>query len=206
MKRLLCASLFLLWLLAACGPTTTPAAAPATSAGVAAPAATATPLPLLPTAVPPSPTAVPPTATPVPPTPTPPPPTPTAVPPTATAVPPTPTAVPPVATPVPPTPIVIIKNEFIVNVKNFEFMPRDIQIAAGTTVTWVVLQGKHTTTSDTFRDTKNPNSWDSHDLATGQKFSFTFNTPGTYRFFCGFHSEPGAPLTPDNMNGLVTVQ
>ena len=204
MKRTLCASLCLLWLLAACGPTTTPAAAPATSAGVAAPAATATP-------VPPPPTAVPPTATTVPPSPT-------AMPPTATAVPPSPTALPSTATPLPPTPTVaaasptpvlptpvVIKNEFMVNIKNFEFMPRDIKVAAGTTVTWVVLQGKHTTTSDDFR-TKGPNSWHSGDLATGQNFSFTFNTPGTYRFFCGFHSEAGAPLTPDNMNGIVTVQ
>jgi plastocyanin len=186
MKRTLCALLFLLWLLAACGPTTTPAAAPATSAPVAAPA---TPVPPPPTAVPPPPTAVPPT--------------PTAVPPTPTALPPTPTVVPPSPTPVPPTPVVI-KHEFMVNIQNFEFMPRDIKIAAGTTVTWVVLQGKHTTTSDDFR-TKGPNSWHSGDLATGQKFSFTFNTPGTYRFFCGFHSEPGAPLTADNMNGTVTV-
>jgi plastocyanin len=188
MKPRLCASLFLIWLLAACGTAATPAAAPATAVPAAA---TATP-------VPPSPIAVPPTATSLPPSPTP-------VPPTATPLPPSPTPVPTVApspTFVPPTPSVA--KEFIVNVKNYEFMPRDIKVVAGTTVTWVVLQGPHTTTSDDFR-TKGPNSWHSGDLATGQKFSFTFNTPGAYRFFCGFHSEPGAPLTPDNMNGLVTV-
>ena len=202
MKRMLCASLFLLWLLAACGSTTTPAAAPATAVPAAA---TATPAPPPPTAVPPTvvpPTAVPPTA--VPPSPTAVPPSPTPFAPTATPLPPTPTVVPASPTPVPPTPIAIGK-EFPVNIKNFEFMPRDIKVAAGTTVTWVVLLGKHTTTSDDFR-TKGPNSWHSGDLAVGQKFSFTFNTPGTYRFFCGFHSEPGAPLTPDNMNGTVSVQ
>ena len=191
MRRMLCATLCLFWLLAACGPTTTPASAPAT--------ASATPVPPPPTAVPPSPTALPPTATPLPPSPT-------ALPPTATPPPPTPTVAVASPTPVPPTPA-IIKNEFLVNVKNVEFIPRDIKVAAGTTVTWVVLEGKHTTTSDDFR-TKPlpPNAWHSGDLAAGQKFSFTFNTPGTYRFFCGFHSEAGAPLIPGNMNGVVTVQ
>jgi plastocyanin len=197
MKRVLCASLFLIWLLAACGSAATPAAAPPTA--VPAPA-TATPVPPTPTTAPPSPTAVPPSPTAVPLTATPLPPSPTPVPPTAT--PPKPTVA-PSPTRLPPTPIVVIK-ELIVNVQNFEFMPRDIKVVAGTTVTSVVLQGKHTTTSDDFQ-TKGPNSWQSGDLAAGQKFSFTFNTPGAYRFFCGFHSEPGAPLNPDNMNGPVTV-
>ena len=202
MKSVLCASLFLLFVLSACGP-----AAPATTAPTApaapptvAPAATSvapTAVPATATSVPPSPTAVPATATSVPPTAT-------ALPATATAIPATATLAPATPTLRPPTPIAVA-NGFLVNVKNFEFMPRDIKIAKGTIVTWVVLQGQHTTTSDDFRS-KAPNSWHSGDLQTGQKFSFTFNTPGTYRFFCGFHSEPGQPLTVGNMNGQVTVE
>ena len=205
MKPGLCASLFLLFVLSACGPTapatTAPTTAPAAPATVAS-AANATSLPP-PTAAPspatsvPPPTAVPATATSLPTTAT-------ALPATATAIPATATLARATPTLVPPTPIAVA-NEFLVNVKNFEFGPRDIKIAKGTTVTWVVLQGPHTTTSDDFRST-GPNSWHSGDLQTGQKFSFTFNTPGTYRFFCGFHSSPGQPLTVGNMNGQVTVE
>ncbi|MBI1802130.1 MAG: hypothetical protein HYR71_10945, partial [Chloroflexi bacterium] len=69
----------------------------------------------------------------------------------------------------------------------------------------VVEQGTHTTTSDDFR-TQGPNSWHSGDLKTGAKFSFTFNSPGTFRYFCGFHSEPGQPLDAGLMNATVTVK
>ena len=206
MKSVRCASLFLLLLLSACGP-----AAPATTAPTTAPAAAATVAPAATATSVPPPTALPATATSVPPSPTTVPATATSAPPTATALPATATAIPATATlalatstRLPPTPIAVA-NEFLVNVKNFEFMPRDIKIAKGTTVTWVVLQGPHTTTSDDFRS-KGPNSWHSGDLQTGQRFSFTFNTPGTYRFFCGFHSSPGEPLAVGNMNGQVTVE
>jgi plastocyanin len=185
MPRILSGLVLLAALLSACGAPAAPTSVPPTTAPAAA---TATTIP---------PTAVPPTAT--------------NVPPTATALPPTPTAVPPTATPLPSTPTLLpspiptlAKKEFTVSVKNFEFTPRDIKINAGTTVTWVVEQGEHTTTSDDFR-TKGPNAWHSGNLTAGQKFSFTFQNAGEFRFFCGFHSEPGAPLTVGNMNGLVTV-
>ena len=185
MPRILSGLALLAVLLSACGAPAAPTSVPPTSAPAAATA-----------------TAIPPTA---------PPPTATNVPPTATVLPATPTAVPPTATPLPPTPTLfpspiatLAKKELTVSVKNFEFTPRDIKISVGTTVTLVVEQGKHTTTSDDFR-TKGPNSWHSGDLSAGQKFSFTFQNAGEFRFFCGFHSEPGAPLTVGNMNGLVTV-
>jgi plastocyanin len=131
----------------------------------------------------------------------------TSVPPTATNVPPTATAI--LLTPLPPSPTLrltppLTAKVFNVTIKNFEFAPRDVKISVGTTVTWVVEQGEHTTTSDDFRS-KEPNAWHSGNLSAGQKFSFTFQNAGEFRFFCGFHSEPGAPLTVGNMNGLVTV-
>ena len=92
----------------------------------------------------------------------------------------------------------------MVIIHNFEFVPKFVTVTVGTKVTWLVEQGTHTTTSDDFR-TKGPNAWHSGDLMVGQKFSFTFNNPGQFRYFCGFHSEPGQPLTAGNMNGQVTV-
>jgi plastocyanin len=104
--------------------------------------------------------------------------------------------------PASPTPA---KKEVMVIIHNFEFVPKFITVSVGTTVTWMVEQGPHTTTSDDFRS-KGPNSWHSGDLQTGQRFSFVFNSPGQFRYFCGFHSEPGQPLAVDKMNGMVTVQ
>ena len=160
---------------AACGAPATPAA-PSAALATAAPTATS---------VPPSPT-VPPTAPPL---------TATAAPATATVAP-SPTSLPPSPTPG--------QKEVMVIVHNFELVPKFVTVTVGTKVTWLVEQGPHTTTSDDFRS-KGPNSWHSGDLQTGQHFSFVFNNPGQFRYFCGFHSEPGQPLIPANMNGLVTV-
>lgn len=125
---------------------------------------------------------------------------------TATSLPPTPTTAPTLV----PSPTIALSptpaaKEVKVTVRNFEFVPRDIKITVGTTVTWVFEQGPHTSTSDDFR-TQGPNSWHSGNKNAGESFSFTFKNTGSFRYFCGFHSEPGQPLQPPNMNGLVTVQ
>ena len=165
-------------------------------AACAAPASPAAPT-AAPTSAPVAPTALPPTATPLPATPTPNPPTTTPLPPATATLVPSPTPVPASPTPA--------QKEVMVIIHNFEFVPKFVTVTVGTKVTWLVEQGTHTTTSDDFR-TKGPNSWHSGDLTVGQKFSFTFNNAGTFRYFCGFHSEPGQPLTAGNMNGAVTVQ
>ena len=74
------------------------------------------------------------------------------------------------------------------------FSPADITVPAGTTVTWVQSgNNPHTTTSY-------DGLWDSGILqgGSGQSFSFTFNEPGTYTYFCRPHEAQG-------MVGSVTV-
>src|SRR5215217_8062116 len=74
------------------------------------------------------------------------------------------------------------------------FDQANITVPAGTTVTWVQSgNNSHTTTSY-------DGLWDSGLLPgrSGQTFSFTFNTPGTYRYFCRPHEAIG-------MVGTVTV-
>jgi plastocyanin len=74
------------------------------------------------------------------------------------------------------------------------FSPANITVPAGTTVTWVQSgNNPHTTTSY-------DGLWDSGLLpgGSGQTFSFTFNTPGTYNYFCRPHEAQG-------MVGSVTV-
>jgi plastocyanin len=71
----------------------------------------------------------------------------------------------------------------VVSIDNFSFDPKELMITAGTTVTWVNADDlPHTATS-----TASPPLFDSKTLDKDDKFSFQFNTPGTYEFFCKLH-------------------
>lgn len=68
-----------------------------------------------------------------------------------------------------------------VKIDNFSFMPQNITVAPGTTVTWVNQDDiPHTvaSTTDLFK---------SKALDTDDKFSFTFDKPGTYEYYCSIH-------------------
>jgi plastocyanin len=80
--------------------------------------------------------------------------------------------------------------------KNTTFQPGEITVSAGTTVTWTNEDPTaHTVTSGT-RD--NPTGlFDSGNVGSGQSFSFTFDQPGTYNYFCRIHA---------GMKGTVIVE
>jgi glucose/arabinose dehydrogenase/plastocyanin len=68
-----------------------------------------------------------------------------------------------------------------VSIMNFAFQPATLTINPGDTVTWVNNDtAAHTSTSDT-------GVWDSGTLASGQSFSFTFTSPGSFPYHCEFH-------------------
>jgi len=75
------------------------------------------------------------------------------------------------------------------------FSPATVTIAAGTTVRW-------TNTSSVFH-TVSPDGhteWSEASLSSnGATFTHTFNTPGTYAYFCSPHQAQG-------MTGVITVQ
>src|SRR5689334_813925 len=61
---------------------------------------------------------------------------------------------------------------------NRAFAPDDVTVAAGTTVTWTNTDSMaHTSTSDV-------GVWNSALVAPGARYSFTFQTPGTYSYHC----------------------
>jgi plastocyanin len=69
-----------------------------------------------------------------------------------------------------------------VGIQDFAFNPPTITVPVGTTITWTNLDSApHTVTSD-------GGLFDSGTLNQGQTFQFTFNTPGTYSYFCSIHS------------------
>jgi plastocyanin len=74
---------------------------------------------------------------------------------------------------------------------NMAFSPSTLTVAAGTTVTWVNRDGDaHSVESRDKGFTSSPL------LNTGEKYSYTFTTPGTYAYYCGVHA---------SMTGKVVV-
>lgn len=68
-----------------------------------------------------------------------------------------------------------------VNIANFSFAPGTVMVKPGTTVTWTQQdKDQHTVTAD-------DNSFGSSPLSTGQTFTHTFTTPGTYHYHCAIH-------------------
>jgi plastocyanin len=80
-----------------------------------------------------------------------------------------------------------------VKIDNFEFEPKELNVAVGTTVTWQNADDvPHTATSK-----DDPQTFDSGALDTDEKFSFTFTKPGTYTYYCKVHT---------HMTGVVIVK
>jgi plastocyanin len=78
-----------------------------------------------------------------------------------------------------------------VKIANFTFGPNALTVKTGTTVTWTNEDDiPHTVTSTTL-------AFKSAALDTGEKFSFTFTTPGAYKYFCSLHP---------HMTGIIVVQ
>lgn len=78
----------------------------------------------------------------------------------------------------------------------FAFVPETLVVSSGTTVTWVNKDGAlHTVTAGT------PGSpsgdFDSGDLTQDMAFTHAFAQPGTFPYFCTYHS--------DSMQGVVVV-
>jgi len=77
------------------------------------------------------------------------------------------------------------------------FEPANVTIAVGTTVTWTWVGGFHNVTptgAPTFTGSGDP-------VSAPHTFSQTFNSPGTYLYFCVVHGSPSG-----GMRGTIVVQ
>jgi plastocyanin len=84
-----------------------------------------------------------------------------------------------------------IEGDFTIGIENFAFTAPSVSIPVGQTLTWKNLtEGTvHTTTSS-------DGVWNSGRIEGGETFSFTFDKPGTFTYFCATHRE---------MTGTVVV-
>ncbi len=88
----------------------------------------------------------------------------------------------------------------MVEIKNLAFNPANITIAKGTSVTWKQSDSaSHTVTSvlGKYEPTHQVKVLDSPLLSKGQTYSYTFNEPGTFEYFCMIHP---------SMKGKVIVE
>ena len=77
------------------------------------------------------------------------------------------------------------------------FEPANVTVPAGTTVTWNWASGFHDVTpggNPAFTGSGSP-------VSAPNSFSQTFNTPGTYLYFCTVHGSPSS-----GMRGTIVVQ
>jgi plastocyanin len=87
-----------------------------------------------------------------------------------------------------------------VKIENFTFASQNLTVKIGTTVTWDNEDDiPHTIASSTklFR---------SNALDTGDKFSFTFTTPGAYQYFCSLHPHMIGTIVVEATTGAKVVQ
>jgi plastocyanin len=71
--------------------------------------------------------------------------------------------------------------ENAVKIENFTFSPPALTVKAGEKVTWTNEDDiPHTATSTA-------KAFQSQALDTGDSFSFTFKSPGSYTYFCALH-------------------
>lgn len=80
----------------------------------------------------------------------------------------------------------------LVAIRGFAFLPSDVRVKAGSSVTWLNCEPpgtpSHTTTS-------NQGVWQSPLLAPGDAFTQTFNTPGVFPYICSVHPFMTARIT-----------
>ena len=75
-------------------------------------------------------------------------------------------------------------------IEGFGFGPDELRVPLGATVTFVNRESgvPHTSTSD-------DDLWKSRTLNPGDSFSFTFETAGTFSYFCSIHPSMRAAIT-----------
>ncbi len=81
-----------------------------------------------------------------------------------------------------------------VQIDNFAFSPPSLTVKAGTTVTWRNKDDiPHTVASST-------RVFKSKALDTDDSYSFTFNEPGSYQYFCSLHPHMTAKIVVEPAN------
>src|SRR6476619_2825337 len=85
-------------------------------------------------------------------------------------------------------------------IDSFTFTPQRITVKPGSTVTWINDDDDSHTVASSSKLFK------SKALDTGDKFSFTFTTPGTYAYFCSVHPHMTGAVVVEAASGADAAQ
>ncbi len=83
------------------------------------------------------------------------------------------------------------KSEKRIEIDNFSFVPQTVTVEAGTTVRWVNRDDVPHTVVGTAKE------FSSRVLDTGDEYTHTFTTPGSFEYYCSVHP---------HMKGKVIVE
>jgi plastocyanin len=92
-----------------------------------------------------------------------------------------------------------LAEDVAVKIDNFTFGPQELKVKAGTTVTW-------TNGDDIPHTVVSPNNFRSKVMDTDGTYSFTFTTPGTYKYFCSLHPHMTGTITVEAATGSAAPQ
>ena len=87
---------------------------------------------------------------------------------------------------------------------DYEFVPSSLTIKQGDSVKWFVIEGSHEVASGTTIEGEDGKEgvpdglWKTDKMASGS-FTYTFNSTGTFPYYCEAHLDQG-------MTGTITVE
>ncbi len=93
-------------------------------------------------------------------------------------------------------PVPVAGKQVTINISLFQFQPNVVEVPVGTTVTWI--NGdliEHSVTQGNTPGTPG-GVWDSGFFTKGKSFSYKFDKPGEFKYFCARHN---------SMTGIVRV-
>ena len=89
---------------------------------------------------------------------------------------------------VPQDPIVSQSNEVTVEIQGYDFVPRDLTVPVGASVTWVNRDGvPHDATDE-------DGEWATPILSQGERAGLVFEEPGAFMYQCSIHRDMTASL------------
>jgi plastocyanin len=91
-----------------------------------------------------------------------------------------------------------------IELRNTQFQPSTLTVAAGTTVTFVWNDGavQHSIVPESPATIPS----DPTPVAAPHTYSVSFTAPGTYRYYCSVHGDAGTGGVPTGMSGTIIVQ
>ncbi len=85
-----------------------------------------------------------------------------------------------------------VSGSTLVAIRDFAFLPSDLHVRAGGSVTWLNCEPAGT---PSHTSTSSQGVWNSPLLAPGDAYTQTFATPGVFQYICAVHPFMTASLT-----------